>query len=119
MRLETTATVETAKQVELSPEVATGLRAELDAYAAKQRQVKQLESEMNEHRKVIEVTRALIGEKMVTFDGYVITLIEPVQTRLDKAELLRAGVSIAQLEAGTVSKPSKPYIKIRVPDGSV
>ena len=116
MKLETTATVETAKQVELSPEVATGLRAELDAYAAKQRQVKQLESEMDEHKKVIEVTRALIGEKRVAFDGYVVTLVEPVQTRLDKVELLRAGVSIAQLEAGTVTKPSKSYVKISCPD---
>ena len=119
MRLDTTATVETTQQLELAPEVAVGLRAELDAYAAKQRQVKQLEAEMDEHRKVIEVARALTGEKRVTFDGYVVALVEPVQTRLDKKELLLAGVSFAQIEAGTITKPSKPYTKISCPDVSV
>lgn len=97
---------------ELAPEVAVGLKAELDAYMEKREQVRRLEAEMEEHKKVVEVTRALIGEKAIHTSGYLIRLVEPLQARLDKGALMRVGVSVAQIEAGTITKPAKPYLTI-------
>jgi hypothetical protein len=110
-----TATVTTSKEVKLSARVTRKLLTELNAYQGLKAQLDAIKEAMDGHKAAIEVLRDETGEQSIALEGFKISLVSPVRSTLDKKQLLLAGVSVAQLEAGTITKPTKPYTKLTMP----
>lgn len=102
----------TRTEVQLAPEVGARLAASLDTYHELVTEKKILEA-------AIEVEKAAIGA-VVLATGYEalgiansrITYVRGVTTTLDKGKLIAQGVTLAQIEMATTTKPKKPYWKI-------
>jgi len=117
MSVTLTATVE--KVVELAPRLKRKLLTELHAYGELKLQLDGLKTAMDGHKAVIEKLRAETDEQSIEVDGYKITLVQPAgRVSLDRKKLLEAGVLMSQIEAGSVTKPVKPYTKVSVPGES-
>lgn len=113
--LNTTATVTTSKEVKLSVRVTRKLLTELRGYAELKAQRNAIDAAMDGHKAAIEALRETTGEQKILLEGFSVALVSPVRSSLDKKRLLEAGVSMAQIEAGTVTRPTKPYTKVTVP----
>jgi hypothetical protein len=111
-----TATVSITKEVKLSARVTRRLLTELSAYQGLKMQLDSIRAAMDGHKANIEMLRAETDESSIELDGFRITLVQPAgRASLDKKKLLEAGVTMSQLESGTVVKAVKPYTKISIP----
>src|SRR5712664_1151708 len=110
-----TATVSTTKEVKLTPRVTRKLLTELKGYAELKAQRNAIDAAMDGHKAAIEKLRDETGEQSIALEGFKVSLVSPVRSSLDRKRLLEAGVTMAQLESGTVTKPTKPYTKVSVP----
>lgn len=113
--LSQSATVTTTKEIKLAPQLRRKLLTELKAYAELREQSKAIEQAMKKHKSTLDELREKTGEKSLSLDGFKITLVEPVRTTLDKAALIAAGVTTAQIEEATITRPGKAYAKVTVP----
>jgi len=114
-----TATVSTTKEVKLSARVTRRLLTELSAYLGLKTQLDAIKTAMDGHKVAIEALRAETGESSIELNGFKVTLVQPAgRATLDKKKLLEAGVTMSQLESGTVTKPVKPYTKVSTPGES-
>jgi hypothetical protein len=55
------------------------------------------------------------GELRAICEGTGLTWVFPEKSTLDKKKLLAQGVTMAQIEAATITKPGKPYLLITLP----
>lgn len=110
-----TATVTTTHQVKLAPHLKRRLLTSLRLYGELATQMKALKLAMTKAKGNVEDVLVETGESSIALDGYKATYVSPVRTYLDKQQLILNGVSIAQIEASTVTKPGKPYTKVTLP----
>lgn len=110
-----TATTTQTTEVVLAPRLKRKLLTELRAFQEVKTQISALQNALDAHKVSIEKLRVESGENSLGIEGFKISLVSPVRSSLDKKRLLEAGVSMAQLEQGTVTKPTKPYTKVTVP----
>lgn len=101
--------------VKLSPALKKKLLTECRIYVVLNAEAKVIEVAKVKARGVIDGLREQTGEKALDVDGYKVTLIEPVTSKLDRVKLLAAGVTESQLEMGTVTCPGKAYVKVSPP----
>jgi len=114
-----TATVTTSKEVKLSARITRRLLTELSAYQGLKAQLDSIKTAMDGHKATIEALRAETGESSIELNGFKVSLVQPAgRACLDKKRLLESGVTMAQLEQGTVVKPVKGYCKVTVPGES-
>src|ERR1035437_1792208 len=111
-----TATTTVTQTVELSPQLKRQLLNELRAYQGLKSQQDALELAIANKKANIGRLREKSGEKALELEGYKISLVEPVRKELDKKRFVELGGSLAMLENATVSRPTKSYEKISLPD---
>ena len=111
-----TATTTVTQTVELSPQLKRQLLNELKAYQGLKSQQDALELALANKKANIGKLRERSGEKMLELEGYKISLVEPVRKELDKKKFVELGGSLAMLENATVSRPTKAYERITLPD---
>jgi hypothetical protein len=112
--LQVTTTV--TQTVELSPQLKRQLLNELKAYQGLHAQREALELALANKKANIGKLRERSGEKSLELEGYKISLVEPVRKELDRKKFVELGGSLAMLENATVSRPTKSYEKISLPD---
>lgn len=110
-----TVTTTTTQEVKLKPQVKRKLLTELRAYAQLKSERDALDHAMKGHKASIEELMETTGESSLSVEGFKTTLVAPVKRTLDRKRLRMAGVTEAQLDAGTIETPTKPYIKVTVP----
>src|ERR1035437_1257512 len=111
-----TATTTVTQTVELSPQLKRQLLNELKAYQDLKIQLEALETYIAAKKANIGRLREKSGEKALELEGFKITLVEPVRKELDKMKFVELGGSLAMLENATVSRPTKSYERISLPD---
>lgn len=119
MALRQTVEATTTHEVQLTRLQQRKLRTELKAYQDLLAERKALDAAIDDHKAAIDRFREQIGEKSLLFEGYRVTLVEGVSTKLDKKRLIGMGVSPAQIEEATVTTPKKPYLKVSLPGEKV
>lgn len=109
------ATVTTTKDIRLAPQLRTKLLKELRAYQAIEEQLKALEHAKAKHKTAIGKLRDETGEQSIKLDGFTVTLVAGVSTKLDKKLLIQQGVTMAMIENATVVTPKRAYDRISLP----
>lgn len=104
------------QEVKLTPSQARKLRTELKVLSELRAQRKAIEQAESVHKEKVEALRAEVGAEKIELDGYKIAFVQGVRTALDKEMLLRAGCSMAMLEAGTKTTPITAYTKVTFPN---
>jgi len=107
-----TTTTEQRTEVQLSPEVGAHLAAQLDTYHELCFQRKVLDAQIETEKEAIGATVLATGYEKLGIAKSIVTLVRGVTSKLDMAKLFAQGVTGAQVEAATVTKPKKPYWKI-------
>lgn len=107
-----TTTVVAREEVMLNPEVGQHLAAQLDTYHELVTQRKILDAAIETEKEAIGAAVLATGYEKLGIASSVVTLVRGVTTSLDKQKLIAGGVTLAQLEAATTTKPKKPYWKI-------
>lgn len=103
------------EEVTLKPVVAKKLRTELKAYQEIVEQIKALEQAKDAHKTAIGKIRASTGHGSIAIDGFKVTEVPGVSSKLDPEKLIAQGVTTAQIEAATVTTPKRPYERITLP----
>ena len=111
-----TATTTITQTVELSPQLKRQLLNECRAYQNLKGQLDELEAALVNKKVNIGRLREKSGEKSLELEGFKISLVEPVRKELDRKKFVELGGSLAMLENATVSRPTKSYEKISLPD---
>lgn len=105
----------TTHTIKLQPTLKRKLLTELRAYAELDQQVKAIKHARDKHKDAVRTLRESTGEGSLTIEGFRITDVTGVSSTLDKKKLIAQGVTLAQIEAATVTKPKKAYEKITCP----
>ena len=113
--MSTTVTTTTTHEVTLKPTLRRRLLTELRTYGELKAQRAALDLAMTKHRSAIEGYLGETGEASLSLEGYKVTLVCPITSRLDKMKLVEQGVTTAQIEAATVTTPGRSYVKVTVP----
>lgn len=114
-------TLQTVAEVEISPKLRRRVAAHLEAYFSLQSAIKALEADADVAKAEILATFEDAGEGHaldagVTVEGVGrIKMVYPTTSKLDVKKLIAQGVSTAQIERATVTKPGKPYPKLSPP----
>lgn len=108
----------TTEEVILKPVVAKKLRTELQAYQEIKEQIKALTAAADKHKETIGKLRESTGHGSITFEGFKITEVRGVQTKLDEKKLIAQGVTTQMIENAKVTTPKRPYEKITFPGES-
>ena len=113
--IKATATTTTVQTVALKPRLKTQLLNELQSYAVLKAEADAIKLAMDCHKATIREIRESTGEKALDIEGFKITDVTGTSSKLDKKKLLAEGVTLAQIERCTVTKPKKAYEKITLP----
>lgn len=114
------AKLEQQPKPEVSAELAAHLKAKLALFVANKHHIDQLSREQERVKEELEIAFADYDEYDLLRAGVRVhdlnvKLVEGVSTKLDKKKLLEQGVTMAQIEAATTTKPKKAYVDIRLP----
>jgi hypothetical protein len=107
--------VSTTKNIELKTTTRNDLLLELRAYAELKREQTAIQKAMDGHRDSIGKLREETGEQSISLNGFIVTEIRGTITTLDKKKLIAQGVTVAQIEAATITRPKRSYEKITLP----
>src|ERR1035437_3365323 len=110
-----TITVRTEQDIKLAPGVRRKLLTELKAYASIKAEIAVLEAKKEARKAVIAGIREDVGEQSIGIEGFLVTLVAGVRSKLVPAKLIAQGVTVAMIEAATVVRPNKPYVKVTCP----
>lgn len=110
------ATTTTVQAVSLRPRLRAELLNELRSYAVLKVEGDALQIAMDAHKARVREIRETTGEKGFEIEGFKITDVTGTSSRLDRKKLLKLGVTLAQIEEATVTKPKKSYEKITLPN---
>jgi hypothetical protein len=105
----------TTTEVQIKPALKRKLLTELKAFAELKSQLDAIEGAMAMHKATIGRIQEETGEVSLAIEGFKISLVSPTRSTLDKKLLLLNGVSMGQIENSTVTKATKPYVKVTVP----
>lgn len=109
MKQELTTAVEPRTEVELDPEIAAVLVGRLDTYHELCAQRKILDEAIGEVKGEIGMDVLTSGYEALEIAGSKVTHVRGLTTSLDQKKLIAQGVTLAQIERATVTKPKKPY----------
>lgn len=112
MKQQLTTVDEPRVEVDLPADVAAHLVAQLGTYYELVDQRKILEFQIDALRNTIGIDVFTSGYEALQIAGSKVTLVRGVTNTLDKLKLYAQGVTQAQVERATVTKPKKPYWKI-------
>ena len=120
MSVITTTTVKT--ELKLTPALKRKLSVYLNTHAQIAAQMREAKEALDSNKAAIEALFIAAGEGNalidgVDIDGFKLKHVHPVTSKLDRKKLMDAGVSAAQLEEGTLTRPGRPYVKITAPGG--
>ena len=115
MAVAMTVTTTTKEEIKLKPILRVKLSRRLKVYAELRTQLKALELAMDKEKTEIGKIREQVGVTSLTLDGFKVTEVINIRSTLDKKKLVELGVTTAQIEQATVTKPGKPYTKITCP----
>jgi len=115
-----TLTTTQTTEVKLVPALKRKLLLKLRAYEELVAQAHAIKSAQTKIKGEVETLFIDADEFAALQDGaavgdYKLKYVSPVRSSLDKKRLLAQGVTMAQIEFATVSRPTKPYVKITVP----
>ena len=110
-----TVTATTTHELKLKPTTKRKLLTELKAYAELKTQRDAIDHAMKGHKNTVEGLLEETGESSLSIDGFKTTLVAGTRKSLDRKKLIAAGVTQAQLEAGTTETLNTPYVKITIP----
>ena len=107
-------------EVKLTPTLKRKVLTELRTFAALHEQIRPLKAAMQQRKDKVQKLFEDAGEfgaltQGVSLDGFKTKYIASVRGILDKKILIGLGVSEEMLAEATVTKPSKPYLKITPP----
>lgn len=105
-------TTQTTK-IEIAPELQARLSALLCTYAHLKIQLEAVQTQVDIEKAALKQILEEIGTDSVASDGYHLNIIKGTTSTLNKLKLLAEGVTLAMLEAATVTRPKKPYLSIR------
>ena len=111
----TSVTVTETREVRLEPRLKKKLQTALKQYQAIKQQLEAVQHALDKQKDVIGSLRDETGETSIALDGFKITLVAGVTSKLDVKKLIANGVTQGQIKMSTVTKPSKPYTKISMP----
>lgn len=111
----TKATVTTTEEVKLAPKLEKQLRQRLQNYAALKAEVASLIAALDDEKAAIGKLREKTGHTSVQLDGFTVTQVTGVTSKLDKKKLIQLGCAAAWIEEATVTTPKKPYELVTVP----
>lgn len=104
----------TVAELELTPTQREYLEASLGTYADLKVDVENLTHLMDIEKQTIGQVLSEAGVDKARTDDFTMCWVRgSVSSTLDKKALLAAGVSLAQIEAATVTRPKKDYFQIR------
>lgn len=112
------ATTTTTTEVKLKPTLKRKLLTQLKTYHELKQDLKVIEAAMDRHRAIIEECVIESGEQSLALEGYKTTMVFPIRSTLDKKKLIEQGVTLAQIENATISKPGRHYVKVTCPGDS-
>ena len=101
--------------VELTPRQQAAFRAAFAQYQRQKEAVEAAHAALDKCKETLGRLRMQVGEESVGLDGFKITLVQGVQSRLNKRKLRLVGVTQAQIEAATITSPKKPYELVTCP----
>jgi hypothetical protein len=108
----TKAVVTTTHEVKIQPALRKKLLANLRAYVDLAGQKKAITEAMTAHSASVEEALEKIGEDKIELEGLRATTVRGQHTVWDEIALREAGVTPAQIAAGKITKPKKPYVRI-------
>ncbi len=111
-----TATVTSTTELILAPKIKRKLLTELKAYAELKAQRDAIDAALDSHKATIEGLREGTDETSISLEGFKVTRISPTRSILDKKKLLAEGVTMGQIQNATVTKATKPYTKVTLPN---
>jgi hypothetical protein len=107
-----TVTTEQTVQTEIRPEVAARLAALVSTLNEIKFEAGLLDEAMDiEKAKIFEILQTE-GIDKVDVQGTGLAIVRGTSSRLDKVKFVQLGGSLAQLEAATIVKPKKPYLRV-------
>ena len=114
----TTTTVTTT--IALTPQLKRKVLVELKTFAELSQQMQALKSAMQQRKDRVQALFEEAGEfgaltQGISLDGYKAKYVTTIRTSLDKKALIDLGVTDEMLAEATVSKASRPYLKITAP----
>lgn len=109
------ATVTTTQTITLKPALRTKLLRELREYEQLALQQHKLKLLLAQKKSIIGTLRNQTGEQSLSLEGYTVTLVAPLKSKLNKQRFVSLGGSLAMLEEATELKPAKPYDRISCP----
>lgn len=117
MTITTTQTTEVA----LKPVLKRRLLLKLRTYEELATQMRALKAAQDKIKGEVETLFIDADEFQALQEGaavgdFKIKYVSPIRSSLDKKKLLAQGVTMAQIENATVSRPTKPYVKITTPN---
>lgn len=115
MKQSTVVEATTTHEITLKPTTKRRLLQNLKAYQELKNQREVIEAAIKKHKALVEEDLLETGEQKLDIEGFKVALVSPVTSKLDKKKLLEAGVTMAQLEEGTVITPGRSYVKVTVP----
>lgn len=115
LEMNATVTATTTQTIKLKPTVRKKLLASLKIYSELRTQIKALEHALDKHKDIVSQLREETGEQSLSLEGYTVTLVAPLRSKLEPAKLIALGVSMETIQAATTVKPTKAYVKISVP----
>lgn len=115
-----TATTTVKTELRLTPALKRKLSVYLNTHAQIAAQMREAKEALDSNKAAIEALFIAAGEGNALIDGvdiegFKLKHVHPITSKLDRKKLMDAGVSLAQLEEGTVTRPGKPYIKLTPP----
>ena len=110
-----TVTATTTTEIKLKPQVRRKLLTALKTYAQLHAQIKALETAADKSKDTVQDLLIETGEQSLSLEGFKTTLVSPIKRTLSKEKLVQQGVTMAQIEAATVTTSTKPYVKITAP----
>ena len=113
-RLSTTVEVET--EVTIEPRLARKAMLHLKVIEDLQDTIKEAKAALAGEVASVEKIREIVGAKSFALNGFKITRVTGDSSKLDRKKMKTAGVTDAQLESWTTTKPKKAYTKVSCPN---
>ena len=115
MAVQQTVEATTTHEVKITGLQRRKLLTELRAFEELKSQRDAIDHAIQSHKDAVDKIREQLGEQSFALEGYKVTQVCGVSSKLDKKKLLALGVSMAMMEQATVTTPKRPYLLISVP----
>ena len=113
--LNSTVIASTTTEIQLKPSVRKRLLTELHAYQQMQSTLRELKAKMEVSKAKIGNIREEAGEQSLALEGFTVTLVSPVRSKLNHKKLIALGCAATWIAEATEITPTKSYEKVTCP----